>query len=1094
MRRFNMMVVVLFTALFFNSSSVWSLDRFVDLGDGSVLDTYQNIRWLKNMICFGPQTWDTATVMTSALAPGMCGLTGGSVAGDWRLPDLTFMVNQFALSYTPRGLIKSTFTGVDQLENLIELNPSGPLYFYFWSGKTYDGGGLIGYCNEFPCASYAYDVVFSFFENQQVSGSYLYHLKTTPEYFWPVADGHIGFIKSSLNSKDFGEVMPNTTSASQIFTISNNGTVAVFININLTGRDAGMFTLDKGDGSNGTCGNITTLASGASCTVSASFNPTKPGARAAFLWLNSTAVYPNVYIQLGGNTIDPDVSWWKGENDATDSAGGNNGTLHGGAYAPGKFGQAFSFDGSPAQYVAVPSSSTLDIFGTHSVAFWIKPATLPAVGNEYRIISKWTNGYEHKQVSIDSDGKVHYFLYGTTATSGVTSTTAVQAGTWTHVVATYDGANMKIYLNGVPDASITAAGDVGDGTGALYLGYNPDTSSAGGEALFNGLLDEVGWYNRTLSSAEAGILANMDVAPFSFASRTGMPLNDMIGSDPITVTGITGSTVISIFGGEYAISSDNGSTWSEWTKVSGTVSVNNQVKVRQMSSASYSTKTTATLTIGWVKGVFDVTTEAAGDPHVNGAGLVAWWQAENNALDTIGGNHGLVLSGNLSATVAENGTAKTSCDFGATIVSYTSLYGADPNWSSCGSCTTGSPSCSVTFNNTNCAPDPYPGHVKTGKLNIVCSSAAYPAGKVGQAFSFDGSMAQYITVPHSSAFDLATGHTVSLWVKLNSLPAAGKYFTLVNKWTVNAEDKRVAIDATGKVVYYLFGANGTGVQSSTPLAPGAWSHVVATYDGTAMKIYINGILDASTPASGNVGDGGGKLYFGLNPGRVSENIYNNYDSLLDEIKWYNRALSSAEISSMLPSYTLAVTVSGNGGGTITSAPQGANPIGITCTSGTCTTTFPFNTPVTLAATLNAITTFGSWGGDCSGSGACGFTMDTDKTVTATLIQAPLAKNTTCNKTYPTLADALTDTDRATFSGDELLLLGTSYDGAVSLNKGFVLNGGWNATYLGLSGLPTILNGDLTIQNGGSTAGSVDVKGKLVIQGGCLRANGVTVRQ
>ncbi len=62
-----------------------------------------------------------------------------------------------------------------------------------------------------------------------------------------------------------------------------------------------------------------------------------------------------------------------------------------------------------------------------------------------------------------------------------------------------------------------------------------------------------------------------------------------------------------------------------------------------------------------------------------------------------------------------------------------------------------------------------------------------------------------------------------------------------------------------------------------------------------------------------------------------------------------------------------------------------------------------------------------------------------------------------------------------------------------LDKAITLSGGWNASYLGLSGLPTTLNGDLTIQSGGSTVGSVDVKGKLVIQGGSLRANGVTVR-
>ena len=41
------------------------------------------------------------------------------------------------------------------------------------------------------------------------------------------------------------------------------------------------------------------------------------------------------------------VSWWGGQGDATDTAGGNNGVLQGNAaYGPGMVGQAFSFDGN----------------------------------------------------------------------------------------------------------------------------------------------------------------------------------------------------------------------------------------------------------------------------------------------------------------------------------------------------------------------------------------------------------------------------------------------------------------------------------------------------------------------------------------------------------------------------------------------------------------------------------------------------------------------------------------------------------------------------------------------------------------------------
>jgi hypothetical protein len=60
--------------------------RFVDNGDGTVTDTLTNLSWLKNANCYGARTWDNATLDAAGLNSGECGLTDGSVEGDWRLP------------------------------------------------------------------------------------------------------------------------------------------------------------------------------------------------------------------------------------------------------------------------------------------------------------------------------------------------------------------------------------------------------------------------------------------------------------------------------------------------------------------------------------------------------------------------------------------------------------------------------------------------------------------------------------------------------------------------------------------------------------------------------------------------------------------------------------------------------------------------------------------------------------------------------------------------------------------------------------------------------------------------------------------------
>ena len=62
--------------------------RFTDNLDGTVTDNLTGLRWLKNANCFGHQYWTDALTMSNTLSSGSCGLTDGSAAGDWRLPNI----------------------------------------------------------------------------------------------------------------------------------------------------------------------------------------------------------------------------------------------------------------------------------------------------------------------------------------------------------------------------------------------------------------------------------------------------------------------------------------------------------------------------------------------------------------------------------------------------------------------------------------------------------------------------------------------------------------------------------------------------------------------------------------------------------------------------------------------------------------------------------------------------------------------------------------------------------------------------------------------------------------------------------------------
>lgn len=65
----------------------WPGTRFTDNSDGTVTDRLTGLIWLKNAGCFNPVDWTTALTSANQLASGACGLTDGSGAGQWRMPN-----------------------------------------------------------------------------------------------------------------------------------------------------------------------------------------------------------------------------------------------------------------------------------------------------------------------------------------------------------------------------------------------------------------------------------------------------------------------------------------------------------------------------------------------------------------------------------------------------------------------------------------------------------------------------------------------------------------------------------------------------------------------------------------------------------------------------------------------------------------------------------------------------------------------------------------------------------------------------------------------------------------------------------------------
>ncbi len=180
----------------------------------------------------------------------------------------------------------------------------------------------------------------------------------------------------------------------------------------------------------------------------------------------------------------------------------------------------------------------------------------------------------------------------------------------------------------------------------------------------------------------------------------------------------------------------------------------------------------------------------------------------------------------------------------------------------------------------------------SGNNGTLTNGPTKTAGRIGQALSFDGGD-DYVTISSSSALSIGTAATYSTWVKMNALPPSSYGYSLIRKWSNGSEDKTLAIAQNGKPNLFFYNV-GSGVNANTVLSTGVWHHIVGTYDGTTEKIYIDGVLDNSNSASGDVADNVGAA---VTLGHTPENsAYLN--GFLDDVRIYNRSLSATEVRAL----------------------------------------------------------------------------------------------------------------------------------------------------------------------------------------------------
>lgn len=161
-------------------------------------------------------------------------------------------------------------------------------------------------------------------------------------------------------------------------------------------------------------------------------------------------------------------------------------------------------------------------------------------------------------------------------------------------------------------------------------------------------------------------------------------------------------------------------------------------------------------------------------------------------------------------------------------------------------------------------------------------------GKFGNALSFNGSSSM-VTVADAALLRLTTGMTLEAWVKPSTLSSWRT--VLIKEQTNQLVYALYANSDADHPTGHVFVGSDMELGGTSKLPVNAWSHLAATYDGTTLRLYVNGTEAATRAVSGS-------LPAATNPLRIGGNaVWGEFFSgSIDEVRVYSRALSAGEIA------------------------------------------------------------------------------------------------------------------------------------------------------------------------------------------------------
>jgi len=220
----------------------------------------------------------------------------------------------------------------------------------------------------------------------------------------------------------------------------------------------------------------------------------------AYQWRVNNTPYMALTMPFNSGT-QADISAWGNNGDVTGATLQTTGCV---------VGSCLSFNGI-SNYVEIDDASSLSLNSSITISAWINHTTS---NSEKSIVTKDRFGSgADRTFGLEANGgnvagRVRFFLSPNAAGSGLVildSTITYPSNTWSHVVGSWDGSIMRIYVNGVQNPGTASfTGPLHDSAQPVRLGA---ISSSGTNTLFfDGQMDEVQIYPRALTAQQISVL------------------------------------------------------------------------------------------------------------------------------------------------------------------------------------------------------------------------------------------------------------------------------------------------------------------------------------------------------------------------------------------------------------------------------------------------------------------------------------------------------------------------------------------------------------------------------------------------------------